>query len=124
MRFRLCLAIAVSALFFALQIFRADFSVAGVTKSPFGKTSDGTSVERYALKNAKGATVDILTFGGVVQKLIVPDRQGHLADVVLGFDSIEPYEKAGPYFGAIIGRVANRIAGGKFTLDGTTYQIR
>lgn len=94
-----------------------------VTKQPFGKTTDGTPVEIYTLKDG---TVEarIMTYGGIVQSLKIPDRKGKTADVVLGFDSLEGYEKnPGPYFGALIGRYANRIAHGQFKLDGHTYTL-
>jgi aldose 1-epimerase len=94
-----------------------------VTKHPFGKTTDGTPVEIYTLKDG---TVEarIMTYGGIIQSLKIPDRKGNIADVVLGFDSLSGYEKnPGPYFGALIGRYANRIAHGEFKLDGHTYTL-
>jgi aldose 1-epimerase len=97
-----------------------------VTKQPFGKTPDGTVVDIYTLKSG-AIEAHIITYGGIVQSLKVPDKSGKSADVVLGFDSIEGYTGGAkpnpPFFGAIIGRYGNRIAGGKFTLDGKTYQI-
>jgi aldose 1-epimerase len=96
---------------------------ARVTKSNFGKLPDGTAVEQYKLTNSKGAFCKIITYGGIVTDLQVPDKKGKLGDVVLGFDTLEEYLKGHPYFGAITGRVANRIAKGKFTLDGKTYSL-
>ncbi len=93
-----------------------------VTKKPFGKTEDGTAVDLYTLKNEKIET-SITTFGGRVVTLKVPDRAGKVADVVLGFDSLDGYLKTNPYFGAIVGRYANRIAHGTFMLDGKTYMV-
>jgi aldose 1-epimerase len=94
-----------------------------VTKQPFGKTTDGTPVEIYTLKDAN-AEIRIMTYGGIIQSVKIPDRKGHVADVVLGFDSVEGYEKnPGPYFGALIGRFANRIGNGQFKLDGHTYTL-
>jgi aldose 1-epimerase len=94
-----------------------------VTKQPFGKTADGTPVEIYTLKDGT-VEVRIMTYGGIVQSLRIPDRKGNVADVVLGFDSVQGYEKnPGPYFGALIGRYANRIAHGQFKLDGHTYTL-
>lgn len=93
-----------------------------VTKKPFGKTEDGTAVDLYTLKNEKIET-SITTFGGRVVTLKVPDRAGKIADVVLGFDTLDGYLKTNPYFGAIVGRYANRIAHGKFVLDGQTYMV-
>ena len=94
-----------------------------ITSAPFGKTTDGTKVRRYTLANSHGMRVRILTYGGVIQSLRVPDRRGHTKDVVLGFDNLADYQAKSPYFGALIGRYANRIADGKFTLDGKTYTL-
>jgi aldose 1-epimerase len=94
-----------------------------VRKEPFGKTTNGTPVEIYTLKDA-AVEARIMTYGGIVQSLKIPDRKGKVEDVVLGFDSVNGYEKnPGPYFGALIGRYANRIAHGQFTLDGHTYTL-
>jgi aldose 1-epimerase len=94
-----------------------------VTKQPFGKTPDGTPVDIYTLKSG-AIEARIITYGGIVQSLRVPDKNGKSADVVLGFDSLDEYVNGNkPYFGAIIGRYGNRIAGGKFILDGKTYHI-
>jgi len=94
----------------------------GVTKMDFGKTADGTPVERFTLTNGK-VTAKVITLGGIVTELIVPDRDGKPGDVVLGFDTLDGYLAPHPYFGAIVGRVANRVAGGKFTLDGKEYHL-
>lgn len=94
----------------------------GVTSEPFGE-ADGQPVERYTLTNANGMQVSVLTYGATVQSLMVPDRDGNLADIALGFDNIDDYLTSSPYFGAIVGRYANRIAKGQFTLDGETYQL-
>jgi aldose 1-epimerase len=85
---------------------------------------DGTNVTLYTLTNASGAEVQITNYGGAVVSLKVPDRNGKLDDVVLGFDTLPGYLQTGnPYFGALIGRYGNRIANGKFTLDGATYNL-
>jgi len=94
-----------------------------VTKSPFGVLPDGRGVDAYTLTNAGGMRVRILTYGGIIQSLETPDTHGRPGDVVLGFDSLGQYEAAGPYFGAVVGRYANRIAKGKFTLDGKVYTL-
>lgn len=97
-----------------------------IEKQSFGKTSDGTEVFLYTLKNASGMQVKITNFGGRIDAIEVPDRNKKLDDVVLGFDSVDGYATgpaAGAYFGAIIGRYANRLAHGTFTLDGHTYHI-
>jgi aldose 1-epimerase len=93
-----------------------------ITSEPWGKLDD-LPVERFHLKNAKGMEVAILTYGGIVQSLMAPDRNGTFANVVLGFAKLEDYVAKSPYFGAIIGRYANRIAKGTFTLDGNTYHL-
>lgn len=96
---------------------------AGVTASDFGKTADGTPVVLYTLTNAAGMKAKIITYGAIVTELIVPDKTGKMGDVILGFDNLGQYLGAHPYFGAIVGRVGNRIAKGKFTLDGATYTL-
>jgi aldose 1-epimerase len=92
-------------------------------KHAFGKTADGTAVDQYVLRNGRGLTAKIITYGGIITELDVPDRNGKAGDVVLGFDNLDGYLKGHPYFGAIVGRVANRIAKGKFTLDGKDYTL-
>ncbi len=89
----------------------------------FGKTLDGTPVEIYTLRNKNGMEARIMTYGGIIQSLKVPDKNGHFGDVVLGYDSIDQYLTNSPYFGALIGRYGNRIAKGHFTLDGVTYTL-
>lgn len=88
----------------------------------FGKTEDGTPVERFTLTNGR-ITARIMTYGAIVTDLIVPDRDGKPGDVVLGFPTLDGYLKGHPFFGAIAGRYANRIAKGKFTLDGKDYTL-
>ena len=94
-----------------------------VQKSSFGKLPDGTPVELFTLRNANGLLVKITNYGTIVTELHVPDRTGKPGDIVLGFDTLEQYLKGHPYFGATIGRVANRIKDGQFTLDGRTYRL-
>jgi aldose 1-epimerase len=94
----------------------------GLSGEPFGEV-DGEQVERYTLTNANGMEVAILTYGGIIQSITAPDRDGAMANVALGFDNIEDYVAKSPYFGAIVGRYANRIALGQFTLEGETYQL-
>ena len=94
-----------------------------VKKDSWGKTSDGQAVEIYTLKNTKGAEARIMTYGGTVVSLKVPDKKGRFADVVLGYDSLADYEKNRSYIGALIGRYANRIGKGRFTLDGKSYAL-
>ena len=94
-----------------------------IQKQAFGKTTDGQAVDLYTLTNASGVEARIMTYGGIVVSLKVPDRNGKLGDVVLGYDNLEGYLKENPYFGALIGRYGNRIAKGKFTLDGRQYTL-
>ncbi|GAA4999841.1 aldose epimerase family protein [Streptomyces siamensis] len=91
-------------------------------KELFGKLADGTKVHRWSLENG-GTRLKVLSWGGVVQSLELPDRHGHYANVSLGFDNIDDYVAKTPYFGALIGRYGNRIGKGRFTLDGTAYQL-
>ncbi|MBP8605873.1 MAG: galactose mutarotase [Phycisphaerae bacterium] len=92
-----------------------------VGKAFFGTTSDGQKVDCFTLNNARGRIAKIITYGGIVTELWMPDRKGVLDDVVLGFDNLADYETKSPYFGCITGRYANRIAEGRFTLDGVEY---
>ncbi|MDE2733200.1 MAG: galactose mutarotase [Gemmatimonadota bacterium] len=96
---------------------------ANVSKDSFGTTAAGQPVDRYTLTNDRGTIARVITYGGIITELLVRDRAGALGDVVLGFDRLEQYEKENPYFGCITGRVANRIAGGKFSLDGQEYTL-
>lgn len=96
---------------------------ANVQRSDFGRTTDGTEVSLFTLTNQNGVTVKITNYGGIITSITTPDRAGKPGDVVLGFDSLGGYLGEHPYFGALIGRYGNRIAKGKFTLDGTTYTL-
>jgi aldose 1-epimerase len=92
-------------------------------KQAFGQTTDAKPVELYTLTNAGGMEAKITTYGATVISLMVPDRKGEPGDVVLGYDSLEDYSTRKEYFGCIAGRYANRIAGGKFSLQGTQHQL-
>jgi aldose 1-epimerase len=94
-----------------------------VTQAPFGTTTGGETVEQFTLVNGHGVEVRAITFGGIITSLRTPDRDGNLDDIVLGFDELDPYLAGSPYFGSIIGRYGNRIAGGRFDLDGATYTL-
>ncbi len=96
---------------------------AGIMKHEWGKTPDGQQVDMYMLSNGKGMSADIITWGGIVNSLKVPDKSGTPVDVVLGFDTFEPYIKNPAYFGALIGRYGNRIGHATFKLDGKTYHV-
>ena len=119
------LSVSLSA---ALFVGCADVSKTSQRKGqiivkPFGLAPDGARVNLYTLRNNKGAEVGICNYGGLVLFLKVPDRHGKFADVVLGYDNLPDYIKDTPYFGALIGRYGNRIAKGKFTLDGKEYTL-
>jgi aldose 1-epimerase len=94
-----------------------------LTRAPFGRLPDGRAVEQFTLTNAHGIEVRVITYGGIVTALRTPDRSGNLDDIVLGYDSLAGYLGASPYFGAIVGRYANRIANGEFTLARKTYHL-
>ena len=96
---------------------------AGICKSVFGKMPDGQQIDLYTLTNRNGVEVAITNYGGKVVSLLLPDRHEKMADVVLGFDNLAPYLGKEPYFGTLVGRYANRIAHGRFTLDGVEYQL-
>lgn len=94
-----------------------------ITMKSFGQLPDGRQTHLFTLENAGGFRADITDFGGIVVNLFAPDKHGALADVSLGFDNAAQYLAESPYFGALIGRYGNRIAQGKFTLDGATYSL-
>jgi len=94
-----------------------------IEKDSYGITQEGQEVDRYTLSNAAGMQVEIITYGGIITSMKVPNAAGGLNDVVLGYDSLSDYEKGSPYFGALIGRYGNRIADGSFTLDDQTYTL-
>lgn len=94
-----------------------------IEKSNFGQLSDGQKVDLYTLTNTQGLKAGIMTYGATVVFLEVPDRNGNISDITLGHDSLEGYLEASPYFGAIVGRYGNRIAKGRFTLDGKEYEL-
>ena len=95
----------------------------GILQAPFGQLPDGRAVSVFTLLNRGGMSVRILDFGGIITEIHVPDRHGDFADVALGFDTLEPYCGDSPYFGALIGRYGNRIARGRFTLDGQAVEL-
>lgn len=106
-----------------LSVNLAQTKSAKTTKSSFGKTPNGQEAQLYTMANNHGVEVAITNYGGAVVSLKVPDRGGKLADVVLGYDSVDGYATDKSYFGAIIGRYANRIAHAQFSLDGQTYTL-
>lgn len=118
---KLLLAFEICAVL--ILLLNVDAQAQAITKASFGKTADGEAVDIYTLTNRGGAEVRITNYGGIVTSLKVADRNGKFDDVVLGFDNLDSYLKGHPYFGAIIGRYGNRIAKGRFTLDGTEYKL-
>ena len=92
-------------------------------KSDYGTMPDGTKVEMYNLKNVKGVEMDVITYGGRITSLKVPNKNGEFENVVLGFDNLEDYLKENPFFGALIGRYGNRIAKGKFSVNNKEYTL-
>ena len=96
---------------------------ANAVRSPAGTLADGTAIEAITLTNAKGVSARILSYGATLQSLVAPDRDGKPADIVLGYDDLASYVDHPNYFGVTVGRYANRIAGGAFTLDGRKYQL-
>jgi aldose 1-epimerase len=113
-----------------LQASRGDSAVKGgdkmratVERMDFGKMSDGTATDLYVLTNASGMKAKVMTYGAILTELHVPDREGKFDDVVLGFDNLAGYLKGHPHFGSTVGRVANRIAQAKFTLEGKEYRL-
>lgn len=94
-----------------------------ITTAPFGHLPDDRAATLYTLTNRNGLVVKVADFGGIITEIHTPDRSGRLADIVLGFDSVEPYVDQSPYFGALIGRYGNRLRGGRFEIDGQGYQL-
>lgn len=97
--------------------------IAGIKRSPFGNAGERQPGDLYMLTNRNGVQVGITNYGGRVVSILVPDRHGKMGDVVLGFDHLEGYLGSNPFFGALIGRYGNRIAQGRFTLDGVEYKL-
>jgi aldose 1-epimerase len=96
---------------------------ASAQRAPYGSLPDGTAIEAVTLGNAHGVSARVITYGATLQSLVAPDRQGHKADIALGYDDLAGYVEHPNYFGATIGRFANRIAGARFSLDGKTYAL-
>jgi len=94
-----------------------------VTCKPFGVLPDGRQAKLFTLTNGNGMRVAFTNYGGIITQLLVPDRAGNPGDVVLGYDALDPYLRDSPYFGALIGRYGNRIARGRFVLDGEAWQL-
>lgn len=108
--------------FCSTPVFAAGESLA-VKSDQFGTLADGKSVTRYRLQNANGISIAIIDYGGIVTEVNVPDRNGRSSNITLGFDQLDGYLGPDPYFGALVGRYGNRIAKGRFSLDGETYTL-
>src|SRR5919106_1166764 len=119
-----CLAVVATTATAALSAVSASAGRCSptITKEPFGSVG-GQAVDRYTLKNCNKMEVKILTYGGILQEISVPDRRKRVENVTLGFDNLDDYVAMNPYFGCITGRYANRIAEGRFTLDGVQHQL-
>ena len=113
----------VTTIFLLLAPFRGNSQKASIESSPFGKLSSGEEVTSYTLVNNNGMQVSVLDYGGIITSILTLDKIGRLGDVALGFDNLEDYESRNPYFGALVGRYANRIANGRFSLDGKQYTL-
>jgi len=116
------LAASILCAAFAFGVMAAA-SAGTVEKRPFGKAQDGTPIDEYILTNAGKMQVGVITYGGIITTINVPDRDGNVENVVLGFSKLDDYLTKNPYFGTITGRYANRIAKAKFTLDGKEYSL-
>ena len=117
------ISLGKAALGVALGIGSVGAQAATAERASAGSLRDGTPIEAVTLRGANGMSTRVLTYGATLQSLVAPDANGRMADVVLGFDTVEGYEKNQTFFGATIGRFANRIAKGRFTLDGQAYQL-
>jgi aldose 1-epimerase len=115
-------AVLAAAAAFSVATIAADGTHPAIKKASFGRAG-GATVEIYTLTNIHGIEARIMTYGAALVSLKTPDRAGHVMNIILGFDTLEPYLAGVPYFGATVGRYANRIADGRFTLDGTIYQL-
>lgn len=115
-------SVAPLSLICAMSLVSAGAQAADYARASFGKLADGRAVEVVTLRNAKGVRAGVINYGAALQSLVMPDRDGKLADVTLGHSSLDGYLAKPNYFGATVGRFANRLADGKFTLDGKQYQ--
>ncbi|MDX1946397.1 MAG: galactose-1-epimerase, partial [Pirellulaceae bacterium] len=108
---------------FAAQAATPSPTTMNITKQPYGQTKDGQPVDLYTCTNSKGLVVKLTNYGATVVRVETPDRTGKLANITLGFPSLDGYLQRHPYFGSTVGRYGNRIAGGKFKLDGQEYSM-
>jgi aldose 1-epimerase len=120
---RLMYRVAAVSVLALTSLFAATARGGPIEAKSFGQTSSNEEVVQYTLTNAKGAVVKIINYGATVTDLLVPDKDGKLGDVCLGFDNIKQYQEQSPYFGAVVGRVGNRIAHGEFTIQNARYCV-
>lgn len=118
----LFVGLSLSLTFVLMPAGRAS-AQASIAKQPYGETAEGVAVDEYTLTNANGVEVKIITYGGIVTSVRVPDRDGNMENINLGFDNLADYETKNPYFGCITGRYANRIANASFSINGEEYTL-
>lgn len=118
-----CIPLAVILLLFVCAYPQANRPTSKIRPSAFGKTKEGEEIWRYVLTNNRGMEASVINYGAALASLRLPDRDGKMADVVLGYDTLEGYEQDKSYFGATIGRYGNRIARAQFTLDGSVFHL-
>ncbi len=114
---------AILSIFTMVSCSQKDQKIATIEQDVFGILSDSSQVERFTLKNTNGMVVQVITYGGIITSIQTPDKNGEMGEIVLGYDNIADYETKNPYFGALIGRYGNRIADGKFSLEGQEYTL-
>lgn len=115
--------ILISILFFQCSSNKNFMNQLKIEKKEFGTTEDNVTVYQFVLSNKNGMEISVINYGGIITSLKAKDRNGKYQDIVLGFNSLPPYEDENPYFGALIGRYGNRIANGNFKLDGQSYKL-
>src|SRR5579863_8527316 len=120
---RVCLALAVTVLCVATSMANGPAAGANINRSVFGKMADGQTIDLFTLTNQDGMKVAVTNYGGRIVSILVPDRTGKMADVVLGYDKLDGYLGNDPFFGALVGRYGNRIAKARFSLDGVEYKL-
>ena len=116
-------AVACAVITLAQCFAQVDAKAMTIETDGFGKTKSGADVTKFTVTNSSGMKATLIDYGAILQSLEVPDRDGNIAEVTMGFDTVTEYEDNSPYFGATVGRYANRIEGGRFTLDGKEYQL-
>ena len=116
-------ALICIAIIFLTPSCKSNNTKVTIEKSPFGTTVEGIDVDKYKLSNQQGMEISIINYGGIITSWTAKDNNGIYEDIVLGYNELSEYEKESPYFGAIIGRFGNRIAKGKFSIEGKEYTL-